>query len=120
PVFPGAARPRRLLPAGAVRGLLHLTRARRRGDRPHGRGGPGRLRESGRMNGAERFLAAARRRPVDCTPVWFMRQAGRCLADYRELRKRHDILTLAKTPELSAQVTLMPVDAFGVDAAVMF
>ena len=72
------------------------------------------------MNGAERFLAAARRRPVDCTPVWFMRQAGRCLADYRELRKRHDILSLAKTPELSAQVTLMPVDAFGVDAAVMF
>jgi uroporphyrinogen decarboxylase len=72
------------------------------------------------MKGAERFLAAARRQPVDCTPVWFMRQAGRCLADYRELRKRYDILTLAKTPELSARVTLMPVEAFGVDAAVMF
>jgi uroporphyrinogen decarboxylase len=72
------------------------------------------------MTGAERFLAAARRAPVDATPVWFMRQAGRCLADYRALRERYDILTLAKTPELSAQVTLMPVAAFGVDAAVMF
>src|SRR5688572_33387703 len=74
----------------------------------------------GPMTGEERFLAAARLGPVDATPVWFMRQAGRCLADYRALRERYDILTLAKTPELSAQVTLMPVDAFGVDAAVMF
>ena len=68
----------------------------------------------------ERFLGAARREPVDATPVWFMRQAGRCLAEYRTLRERYDILTLAKTPELSAQVTLMPIEAFGVDAAVMF
>jgi uroporphyrinogen decarboxylase len=73
-----------------------------------------------RMTGEERFLAAARREPVDATPVWFMRQAGRCLADYRRLRENYDILTLAKTPELCAQVTLMPVEAFGVDAAVMF
>ena len=72
------------------------------------------------MTGEQRFLAAARREPVDATPVWFMRQAGRCLADYRALRERYDILTLAKTPELSAQVTLMPIEAFGVDAAVMF
>ena len=72
------------------------------------------------MNGEERFLAACRREPVDATPVWFMRQAGRCIADYRELRKKHDILTLAKTPELSTQVTMMPVDRFGVDGAVMF
>jgi uroporphyrinogen decarboxylase len=72
------------------------------------------------MTGEARFLAAARRQPVDSTPVWFMRQAGRCLADYRALRQRYDILTLAKTPELCAQVTLMPIDAFGVDAAVMF
>ncbi len=49
-----------------------------------------------------------------------MRQAGRCLADYRALRERYPILTLAKTPELCAQVTVMPVDAFGVDAAVLF
>jgi uroporphyrinogen decarboxylase len=72
------------------------------------------------MTGEERFLAAARREPVDATPVWFMRQAGRCLAGYRALRERYDILTLAKTPELSAEVTVMPVEAFGVDAAVMF
>ncbi len=72
------------------------------------------------MSGEQRFLAAARREHVDATPVWFMRQAGRCLADYRALRERHDILTLAKTPELSAEVTLMPITAFGVDAAVMF
>jgi uroporphyrinogen decarboxylase len=72
------------------------------------------------MTGEQRFLRAARREPVDVTPVWFMRQAGRCLADYRALRERYDILTLAKTPELCAQVTTMPIDAFGVDAAVMF
>jgi uroporphyrinogen decarboxylase len=72
------------------------------------------------MTGEQRFIAAARREAVDATPVWFMRQAGRCLADYRALRERYDILTLAKTPELCAQVTLMPIDAFGVDAAVMF
>src|SRR5688500_4473406 len=72
------------------------------------------------MTGEQRFLGAARHEPVDATPVWFMRQAGRCLADYRALRERYDILTMAKTPELCAQVTLMPVDTFGVDAAVMF
>jgi uroporphyrinogen decarboxylase len=72
------------------------------------------------MNGEARLLAACRRAAVDATPVWYMRQAGRCLAEYRDLRKRYDILTLAKTPELSTQVTLMPVDRFGVDGAVMF
>lgn len=70
--------------------------------------------------GERRFLAAARHEPVDATPVWFMRQAGRCLADYRRLRETYPILTLAKTPELCAQVTLMPVETFGVDAAVLF
>src|SRR5258708_16552942 len=49
-----------------------------------------------------------------------MRQAGRCLAEYRELRERYDILTMARTPELCAQVTRMPVDTFGVDAAVLY
>ena len=70
--------------------------------------------------GAARFCAALELEQPDRTPVWFMRQAGRCLAEYRALRERHDILTLAKTPELCAQVTLMPVEAFGVDAAVLF
>jgi uroporphyrinogen decarboxylase len=72
------------------------------------------------MTGAARFLAAAERRPVDRTPVWFMRQAGRCLAAYRDLRERYDILTITRTPELCAQVTLMPVDELGVDAAVLY
>ncbi|HXA42216.1 MAG TPA: uroporphyrinogen decarboxylase [Candidatus Solibacter sp.] len=72
------------------------------------------------MTGAERFLAACRLEEVDATPVWFMRQAGRCLAEYRELRERYDILTMARTPELCAQVTLMPVSTFGVDAAVLY
>ncbi|HET7686203.1 MAG TPA: uroporphyrinogen decarboxylase family protein, partial [Candidatus Limnocylindria bacterium] len=70
--------------------------------------------------GEARFLAALEHEQPDATPVWFMRQAGRCLADYRALRERHDILTIAKTPELCAAVTRMPVDAFGVDAAVLF
>ncbi|MDQ6846446.1 MAG: uroporphyrinogen decarboxylase [Candidatus Dormibacteraeota bacterium] len=72
------------------------------------------------MTGATRFLAAAHRQPVDRTPVWFMRQAGRCLAAYRELRETYDILTITRTPELCAKVTLMPVDEFGVDAAVLY
>src|SRR5579871_3888645 len=72
------------------------------------------------LTGEDRMLAACRREQVDATPVWFMRQAGRCLAEYRDLRRRYDILTLAKTPELCCQVTLMPVETFGVDAAVMY
>ena len=70
--------------------------------------------------GEARFLAALRHEQPDRTPVWFMRQAGRALAEYRSLRERYPILALAKTPELCARVTLMPVQAFGVDAAVLF
>ncbi len=72
------------------------------------------------MTGAERMLAACRRQPTDATPVWFMRQAGRSLADYRKLREQYPILTLAKTPELCSQITLMPVKELGVDGAVLF
>lgn len=68
----------------------------------------------------DRFLRACRREPVDATPVWFMRQAGRSFAAYRRLRERHGILELAKTPDLCAEVTLMPVRELGVDAAVLF
>lgn len=71
-------------------------------------------------SGVARFLAACQHQQPDATPVWFMRQAGRCLAEYRELRKRYDILTMAKTPELCTQVTLMPVERFGVDGAVLY
>lgn len=68
----------------------------------------------------DRFLRACRCESVDATPVWFMRQAGRSFAAYRSLRERYGILELAKTPELCAEVTLMPVRALGVDAAVLF
>jgi len=68
----------------------------------------------------DRFLRACRHEPVDATPVWFMRQAGRSFAAYRELRRRHGILDLAKNPALCAEVTLMPVRELGVDAAVLF
>jgi uroporphyrinogen decarboxylase len=68
----------------------------------------------------DRFVRACRGEPVDATPVWFMRQAGRSFSAYRTLRERYGILELAKTPELCAEVTLMPVRELGVDAAVMF
>ncbi|HEV2127986.1 MAG TPA: uroporphyrinogen decarboxylase [Thermomicrobiales bacterium] len=72
------------------------------------------------MTGRERFLAALRREQPDCTPVWFMRQAGRCLPEYRELRKKHSFLEVARTPELATEATLMPIDRFNVDGAVLF
>lgn len=72
------------------------------------------------MSRATRFLAACRRQPVDRTPVWFMRQAGRYQAEYRALRAQHSMLEVCKTPELAAKVTLMPIDQFDLDAAILF
>jgi uroporphyrinogen decarboxylase len=69
---------------------------------------------------SDRYVRACRHEPVDATPVWFMRQAGRSFAAYRSLRERYGILELAKTPDLCAEVTLMPVRELGVDAAVLF
>jgi uroporphyrinogen decarboxylase len=68
----------------------------------------------------DRLLKACRREPVDCTPVWFMRQAGRYMEAYRALRQRHSLLTLCKTPELAAEVTLQPLQRLPVDAAIIF
>ncbi|SLM48364.1 Uroporphyrinogen decarboxylase [Nitrospira japonica] len=68
----------------------------------------------------DRFLKACRREPVDCTPVWFMRQAGRYMTEYRSLRAKHSMLELCKTPELAAQVTLQPIERFPLDAAIIF
>jgi len=67
-----------------------------------------------------RFLDGARRRPVDVTPVWLMRQAGRSLPEYRALRERWTLAEIVAQPELCAEVTLQPVRRLGVDAAVMF
>jgi uroporphyrinogen decarboxylase len=66
------------------------------------------------------LVRVARREPVERTPVWFMRQAGRSLPEYRALRERHGFFELAGTPELCAEVTLQPVRRHGVDAAVLF
>jgi uroporphyrinogen decarboxylase len=66
------------------------------------------------------LVRAARREPVERTPVWFMRQAGRSLPEYREIRKRHGLFEVVRQPELCAEVTLQPVRRHGVDAAVMF
>jgi len=67
-----------------------------------------------------RFLRACHRLPVDRTPVWFMRQAGRSLPEYRAVRERHSFFDVANTPELCAEVTLQPVRRLGVDAAILF
>jgi uroporphyrinogen decarboxylase len=68
----------------------------------------------------DRFLRACRREPVDVTPVWFMRQAGRYMAEYRAIRQKHTLLEICRQPELATEVTLQPVKALGVDAAILF
>src|ERR671926_1661764 len=72
------------------------------------------------MSRADRFLKACTKEEPDCTPVWFMRQAGRYLPEYRAVRAKVPFLTLCKTPDLAAEVTLQPVDILGVDAAILF
>lgn len=66
------------------------------------------------------FLKACRREQGDFTPIWIMRQAGRYMKEYRAIREKVDFLTMCKTPELVAEVTLQPVDILGVDAAILF
>jgi uroporphyrinogen decarboxylase len=67
-----------------------------------------------------RFLRACHRLPVDTTPVWLMRQAGRYMEEYRALRARYSILEMIKTPELAAEVTMQPIHAYNLDAAIIF
>ncbi len=72
------------------------------------------------MEMTDRFLRACRRESVDATPVWFMRQAGRYMPEYRTLRQKYSLLEICHQPELAAEVTLQPVRALGVDAAILF
>jgi len=67
-----------------------------------------------------RFVRACRRLPTDATPVWFMRQAGRYMAEYRALRKQHSILEICKSPRLAAEVTITAAERLQVDAAIIF
>ncbi len=70
--------------------------------------------------GVARFLRACHRQRVDATPIWLMRQAGRYMNEYRALREKYGILEIIKTPELACTVTLQPIRAFDLDAAIIF
>ena len=69
---------------------------------------------------ASRFVKACQAQPVDRTPVWFMRQAGRYMPEYQAVRKRHSLIEICKNPEIAAQVTITAAEALGVDAAIIF
>jgi uroporphyrinogen decarboxylase len=70
--------------------------------------------------GGSLFLRACLRQPVDRTPVWFLRQAGRYMQEYREIRKHHTLVEICKQPELAAEVTITAAEKLGVDAAIIF
>ncbi len=67
-----------------------------------------------------RFLRACLRLPVDRTPVWFLRQAGRYMPEYRAVRSHHSLLDICRTPEIAAEVTITAAERLGVDAAIIF
>src|ERR1700721_4876425 len=67
-----------------------------------------------------RFVRACLRKPVDRTPVWFLRQAGRYMAEYREVRKHHTLVEICKQPKLAAEGTITAAEKLGVDAAIIF
>src|SRR6266516_6803264 len=67
-----------------------------------------------------RFVKACKAQPVDRTPVWFMRQAGRYMPEYRAVRKQYSLIEICKKPELAAEVTITAAEALGVDAAIIF
>src|SRR5215468_999674 len=72
------------------------------------------------LTGGSRFLRACLRKPVDRPPVWFLRQAGRYMAEYREVRKHHSLVEICKRPEIAAEVTITAAEKLDVDAAIIF
>jgi uroporphyrinogen decarboxylase len=74
----------------------------------------------GAMSGDSRFLRACLRQPVDCTPVWFLRQAGRYMPEYQAVRRAHTLIEICKRPELAAEVTITAAEKLDVDAAIIF
>ena len=72
------------------------------------------------MTGAQRFLRACLRQPVDVTPVWFLRQAGRYMAEYQVVRRHHSLLEICRTPQLASEVTITAAEKLDVDAAIIF
>src|ERR1700687_176413 len=66
------------------------------------------------------FVRACKGLPTDSTPVWFMRQAGRYMSEYREVRKHHSLVEICKKPEIAAEVTITAAEALGVDTAIIF
>src|SRR5581483_10091601 len=70
--------------------------------------------------GVARFMDACYHRQPDATPVWFMRQGGSIMPEYRAILEKYDVMTIAKTPELSSKVVLMPIEHFGIDAVVLY
>src|SRR5277367_3125850 len=70
--------------------------------------------------GASRFVRACLRQPVDRTPVWFLRQAGRYMPEYQAVRRHHTLLEICRTPEIAAEVTITAAERLGVDAAIIF
>src|SRR6185437_10727804 len=75
---------------------------------------------TGKMTGAQRFLRACLRQPVDVTPVWFLRQAGRYMAEYQAVRRHHSLLEICRNPQLAAEVTITAAEKLDVDAAIIF
>jgi len=73
-----------------------------------------------RLSNRDRFLRACRCQPVDYPPIWMMRQAGRALPEYRELKKKYSFVEIVRNPELAAEVTLQPICRFDFDAAIIF
>src|SRR5271155_1027075 len=72
------------------------------------------------LTSGTRFVRACLRKPVDRTPVWFLRQAGRYMLEYQAVRKHHSLLEICRKPELAAEVTITAAEKLGVDAAIIF